>query len=172
MLIKHKLKAFTIMELLVSMTLTGILVVFAFMGYNQIQKLFVDYTVQSKFISDYNQLQKALFIMADRATHIENSGDKTVLFKTDSSTIALDMKDDKVMLLTFSSHSDTFNLEHKNIHLDYLNISNGMPSALLKTFECEVFFKSQKFRVSFRKEYDAASVLGSTLELLPPDEQP
>jgi prepilin-type N-terminal cleavage/methylation domain-containing protein len=64
MLIKQKIKAFTMIELLVSMTLSGILVVFAFMGYNQMQKLFVNYTAQSKFISDYNQLNKALFIMA------------------------------------------------------------------------------------------------------------
>ena len=39
------IKAFTMIELLITMTLTAILVVFAFMGYNQIQKLFVDYSI-------------------------------------------------------------------------------------------------------------------------------
>jgi type II secretory pathway pseudopilin PulG len=166
---KNKLKAFTIMELLVSMTLTGILVVFAFMGYNQIQKLFINYTVQSKFISDYNQLNKALFLISNQSQTIEKTGEHSLNFISDSNTIVLDMNETN-MLLKFKSHSDTFDLKLKEPEFDYLKLSNGLPSSLIKNFECEVLFQSQKFRVSFHKEYDATSILNSTLVLLPPDE--
>ncbi len=169
--INRKLKAFTIMELLVSMTLTGILVAFAFMGYNQVQKLFVSYTVQSKFITDYNQLNKALLILSERAKTVEAQGEKVIAFKTDSNTVLLDMST-KNMLLKFSSHTDTFTMEAKEIKTLPVTISDQTRLPLLRSFDCAVMFQSQKFRVSFRKQYDAATLLHTTLELLPPDEQP
>ncbi len=168
--INLKLKAFTIMELLVSMTLTGVLVVFAFTGYNQIQKLFINYTVQSKFISDYNQLNKALFIISDRAKSIESSGENVITFISDSESVVLDLKE-KNILLKFKSHTDTFEIAHKENRFDFMKLNDGTPSTLMNAFECDVFFQSQKLRVSFRKEYDSETILNSTLVLLPPDEQ-
>jgi Tfp pilus assembly protein PilE len=169
--INQKLKAFTIMELLVSMTLTGILVAFAFMGYNQVQKLFISYTVQSKFITDYNQLNKALMILSERAKTVETQGEKVIAFKTDSNTVLLDMST-KNMLLKFSSHTDTFAMEARDIKSLPVTISDQTPLPLIQSFECGVMFQTQKFRVSFRKQYDASTLLNTTLELLPPDEQP
>ncbi len=169
MLIKQKIKGFTMIELLVTMTLTAILVVFAFLGYNQIQKLFINYTVQSKFISDYNQLNKALFLISNQSKTIEKSGEHIISFMSDSNTVMLDINE-KALLLKFKSHTDTFDLQAKEPQFDYLKSGNGNPSPLIKNFECDVLFQSQKFRVSFHKEYDAASTLNATLVLLPIDE--
>jgi prepilin-type N-terminal cleavage/methylation domain-containing protein len=168
--INRKIKAFTMIELLVVMALTGILVVFAFMGYDQIQKLFMNYTVQSKFVSDYNQLNKALFLIGNQSTTIEKNGEHHINFLSDSNTIVLEMNE-KNIFLKFKSHTDTFDLASKDLKFDFLMLGDGNPSALIKYFECAVFFQSQKFRVSFHKEYDAASTLNSTLLLLPTDEQ-
>jgi prepilin-type N-terminal cleavage/methylation domain-containing protein len=170
MLIKKKINGFTMIELLITMTLTAILVVFAFMGYNQIQKLFIDYSVQSKFISDYNQLNKALFLIANQSQTIEKNGEHTINFKTDSNTVELEIAD-KLMLLKFKSHTDTFALEPKDPVYNFLKTGSDTPSNLIQNFNCEVLFKSQKFRVSFHKEYDAASTLNATLVLLPTNEQ-
>lgn len=166
MLIKQKIKAFTMIELLVSMTLSGILVVFAFMGYNQMQKLFVNYSTQSKFISDYNQLNKALFIMANKAKTIEKINEHSLNFKTDSNSVELDIHKETI-LLKFKSHTDTFHLNVTKTHFDLLAFGNGTPSALVKHFESEIMLQSQKFRISFHKDYDAASTLDATLVLLP-----
>jgi Tfp pilus assembly protein PilE len=157
-------------ELLITMTLTAILVVFAYMGYNQIQKLFIDYSVQSKFISDYNQLNKALFLIANQSQTIEKNGEHSLTFKTDSNSSELEMAE-KTILLKFKSHTDTFELESKKPEFDFLKMGNGSASTLIQNFDCEVYFKNQKFRVSFHKDYDAASTLNATLVLLPPNEQ-
>lgn len=170
MQIKQKIKAFTMIELLITMTLTGILVTFAFMGYNQIQKLFIDYTVQSKFISDYNQLNKALFLIAGRAQTIEKKGEHGINFKTDSNNVELQMTE-RAMLLKFKSHTDTFDLPAKKPEYYFMKTGNGTTSSLIQNFECEVLFQTQKFRVSFHKEYDAFCILKATLVLLPLDEQ-
>lgn len=167
---RRMLRAFTMIELLITMTLTAILVVFAYMGYNQIQKLFVDYSVQSKFISDYNQLNKALFLIANQSKTIEKTSEHSLNFITDSNSIELETTE-KNILLKFKSHTDTFALESKNLEFDFLKTGNGSASNLIQNFNCEVIFKSQKFRVSFHKEYDAASTLNATLVLLPPNNQ-
>ena len=164
---RRTLKAFTMIELLITMTLTAILVVFAFMGYNQIQKLFVDYSIQSKFISDYNQLNKALFIISDKAQTIEKTSEHSVTFKTDSTSIELELVE-KNILLKFKSHTDTFEFESNSPEYDFLKMGNGTTSNLIQNFNCNVLFKKQKFRVSFHKDYDAVSTLNATLILLPP----
>lgn len=157
------------MELLVSMTLTGILVSFAFLGYNQIQKLFINYVEQSEFISDYNQLNKALATIGERAQLIEQADEDNISFKTDSNTIVLNITKEH-LLLKFKSHTDTFHLASKEKRLQFVASENLTTTKLVRSFECDVFFRSQKFRVSFHKQYDAESILKSTLEQLPPDE--
>lgn len=164
-----KIRAFTVLELLVTMTLTGILVAFAFTGYNQMQKLFLNYSVQSEFISEYNQLNKALFVVADRSEIVEEVSDKIIKFKIDSSYVDFEMTD-KAILLKFKYHTDTFHLPVKEKKVEFLNSENAHYTKVVKSFSADVFFQSQKFRVSFQKQYDAESVLKSTLELLPPDE--
>ena len=172
--INQKIKAFTIMELLVSMTLTGILVVFSFMGYNQIQKLFVNYTVQNKFITDYNQLNKALYILSNKADKIEKANENCISFNSGSDSVtAIFQITDKNMLLKFKSHTDTFNLVAKKQDYQFLKFNTETNSNLIcyRSRYVDIgFYQNQKFNVSFHKQYDAASILTKNLELLPPDE--
>jgi prepilin-type N-terminal cleavage/methylation domain-containing protein len=171
MKINKKLKAFTLIELLVSMALSGVLVVFAYMGYNQIQHLFFNYTVQSKFISDYNQLNKALYYLSNQAKTIEKNSETSVVFKTDSNLVNLSINDTKI-LLQFKSHTDTFDLKSEKMQFEYLKINTeSVSSILISNFDCEVNFQNQKFRVSFHKDYDAVSVLKTSLALIPINEQ-
>lgn len=166
---KHYIKAFTVFELLISMTLSGILVAFAFMGFNQLQHLFTDYTKQSSFIAEINQLNTAFFNLSEKANLIEKENDKTLVFKTDSNLVKL-LLEENTILLKFKSHTDTFHLEPKKTEVKTLNFTNEMPSNLVLQFDTDVFFKSQKFHVSFRKEYDAEHILKTVTELFPPDE--
>ena len=169
MLINKSIKAFTVFELLISMTLTGILVAFAFTSFNTMQKLFSDYTKQSTFISDINQLHSALFYLSNKATDIEKIDEKHISFKSDSSITQLIIEENSI-LLKFASHTDTFKLEPKDATITLLTMSNQLSSNLVEKFDCEVFYKTQKFHVSFQKQYDAQPILKSTLVLQPPDE--
>lgn len=170
MLIKQKIKAFTMIELLITMTLTGILLVFAFMGYNQMQQLFTNYTIQNKFITDYNQLNKALNIFSNKSNIVEKTTNHSIHFKTDSNDVIVELNPQNI-LIKLKSHTDTFHLIPQSITYDYIKISNDSVSNLIKQFSCVVLFQNQTFSLSFHKEYDASSILKSTLQLLPPDEQ-
>lgn len=167
--INKSIKAFTVFELLISMTLTGILVAFAFTGFNMMQQLFNDYNKQSIFISDINQLHSALFYLSNKSSGIEKIDDKHLSFTSDSSTAQL-VIEEKNILLKFASHTDTFKLEPKDATITLLTMSNQLSSNLVEKFDCDVFYKTQKFHVSFQKQYDAQPILKSTLVLQPPDE--
>lgn len=166
---KYHIKAFTVFELLISMTLSGILVAFAFMGFNQLQHLFTDYTKQSNFIVEMNQLNTAFFNLSEKANVIEKENDKTFVFKTDSDQVKLLLEDNNI-LLKFKSHTDTFHFAPKKTEFRTLHFTNETPSNLVLQFDTDVFFKSQKFHVSFQKEYDAEHILKTATELFPPDE--
>lgn len=153
------------LELLITMTLTGILVVFAFMGYNNMQQLFIDYNKQSAFINEYNQLNKALFIIADKSQMIEKKDEHHISFTSDSSTTDLHINEE-VILLKFKSHTDTFHLKAENPEFDAL-IMGDQSSNYIQNFRCRVLFGSQKFLVSFRKQYDSESILKATQILIP-----
>lgn len=167
-LTKH-IKAFTVFELLITMTLTVILVAFSYSGFSMMQKLFTDYTKQSNFISEINQLHTALFYLSDKATTIQKKDDKTLVFQSDSASTFLTMNDNAI-LLTFTSHTDTFHVEPKNTTFKLLTLTNQLPSTLIEKFDSDVFYKTQKFHLSFQKEYDAQHILKSTLEIQPLDE--
>ena|ERR1700741_90422 len=166
---KNKIKGFTILELLVTMTLTGILVAFSFMGYNQIQKLFINYSNQSEFISEYNQLNHALFTLSEKSDIIEKINDDMVTFRSDSNNVSLELTK-KNVLLKFKNHTDSFHIEIDKHQFNLLPLNSAIPSNLVNFFVGEASFQSQKFRVSFHKEYDTESVLKSTLEQFPPNE--
>jgi len=169
MSINQPIKAFTVIELLISMTLTGILVAFSFMGFNQMQRLFNDYNQQTAFIAEMNQLHSALFYLSNRSASVEQVDDKTILFSADSVHTKF-ILNDKTMLLQFPSHTDTFHFEPKEITFDFMVTKGQLTSKLVKRFDCDVFFRNQKFHVSFRKQFDSQQILKSTLELQAPDE--
>ena len=159
----NKLKAFTVFELLISMTLTSILALFAFSGFSLMQQLFSDYTKQCTFISELNQLHSALYYMSNKATTIIKQNENSIVFKTDSANTELVLTA-KTMLLKFPSHTDTFSFEPKQTTINLLKTNNEQLTNIVNQFDSDVFYKTQKFHVSFHKQYDAQSILKSELE--------
>lgn len=132
------------------------------------QKLFVSYTKQSEFITEYNQLNRALNILSNQAKTIEKIEDKSMVFKADTTMVTLEITD-KSCLLKFNSHTDTFNLELKELMFDHVQINNS-PTIVVKSLKSNAVFQNQKFPVSFQKQYDAESILKLSKEYLPEDE--
>ncbi len=154
-----KLKAFTMIELLISMALTSILVVFSYMGYNQMQKLFLLYAKQHEFITEYNQLNSILQLQAEKADVIEKIDEQHIVFKKDSTTLRLAILP-KAMVLNYKQRIDTFHLETKKTNFEFQQANE----LLITSLSSDVFFENQKFRVSFSKQYDAESILHHVLE--------
>lgn len=165
---KIRIKAFTVLELLISMTLTGILIGFAFSGFNKMQILFNDYEQQNKFISDLNQLNFALNKLSQNSCIIEKLTDKTIKFKTDSTNVHLKLIDSYV-LLEFAQHTDTFFLESRNLNIYTLNYLEYFPNEIVTGVEIDIFYKKQKYMVSFKKQYDSHNILKQNIITQPID---
>lgn len=168
-MIKQKLKGFTLIELMISMTLTGVLIVFIFMGYNQIQKLFVGTAKQSEFIIELNLLKNALFYTADHCQQIEKKGENILVFKNDPDSVFLELNE-KNILLKFSSHTDTFHLQPANSQFSFLQFYNLEFSPLLTSFKCDIPFQSQTYLLTFEKQYETDVILRSRQKKLPGNE--
>lgn len=154
-----KLKAFTMIELLISMALTSILVAFSYMGYNQMQQLFLLYAKQHEFITEYNQLNSILQLQAEKADVIDKIDEQHILFKKDSTTLRLEILP-KAMVISYKQRIDTFHFEVKKTSFELQQANEH----LITSLSSDVFFENQKFRVSFSKQYDAESILHQVLE--------
>jgi len=167
-MLNKKLKAFTMIELLVSMALVAMLAAFSFTGYNQIHKLYKNYTIQSKFVNDINQLNKALFFISNQCSSVYAIDDK-LIFKNDSLETTLTCNN-LMMILSFKTHSDSFFVTSKNRQVKYVKISAFDSLNLVQSFKADVSFQNQIFHVSFQKDYDCNHLLYSTLDLFPLNE--
>ena len=157
-MINRKLKGFTLIELLISMTLTGILIIFIFTGYNQIQKLFISNAKQSDFIIELTTLKNALFYVSEHSKYIEKRNGNKVVFKSTIDSTLLELTE-KQILLTFESHTDTFNLKPLNIQFSLLPTLNSETTELVNSFKCDVPFQTQVYALGFEKSYEAAVIL-------------
>lgn len=161
-MLNKKVNGFTMLELLVSMALVAVLAAFSFVGYNQIQKMYINYTKQVTFINEVNQLNKALFFISNKANAIYQTNNQLV-FKTDSNVVMLSYTD-KTILLNFKSHTDTFLLSNRKPLIKLVKSGLNDSLQLVESFKTEVFYESQNFNVSFDKDYGSTVLLNTAIQ--------
>lgn len=156
MIIKKKIKGFTLAEVLVTLALTSLAITLSYSTLTYIQKLFYSYKTQNKFINQYTDLKRRLDHEALKASVIIENSENDFTIKRDSSTIQFKILE-KVILLKKETRCDTFHIEAKKIKKDYEMMKNPIWSKkLLRSLQFEVEFTKQKFNFYFYKNYDAA----------------
>ena len=168
---KHKkIKAFTLLELLISLALTAVLVAFAFMSLGKIQYLFKLNHEQTKFINDITRFQQMLDVYSQTCNTVEKVNENQLVFKFDSTAAKINIET-KYIILQKTHFTDTFFLPTQKPVIKTLTLSNELnQSNLVNRFETEVIFKNHKFRLSFRKQYAGEHALNLLLNTTPPDE--
>lgn len=157
----NKLKAFTISELMVTLALTSIMTVFAYMGYNYIGRLLKQFNEQSTFINQLSELDKRFALVSVSPGEITSNGDNTFHIQSDSAQYALEFKEHYI-LFGRTGMADTFHLEAANIVTELE--PERFNSALIRKISFEVDFERQKFNLQLTKVYDAVSKLKRELE--------
>ncbi len=158
-MLNKKLYAFTLSELMITMALTSLMITFAYLGFNYIQKLLVQYNQQSSFINELNTLNDRLETLSGFKNLSFKEGDNTYVFKTDSATNYMEFKNETVLIKGDNS-TDTFHLKALDIKNTYEILNNPLwQNRLLNKIEFDVSFEKQKFHVSFNKQYDSCTLL-------------
>jgi prepilin-type N-terminal cleavage/methylation domain-containing protein len=149
-----KLPGFTLVETMMTMALTGALAVFAYLGYNNIQKLFHQYNDQSDFIAQINEFDKRLAFISATPGKITQENETSFIFESDSVNYSVEFKREFILIKN-GFKTDTFYLEAKNIRVTHEMKSDLQNSALVNRLEMDISFSKQKFSLSLNKNYDA-----------------
>lgn len=151
----HKLKGFTIAEVLVVLALTSLSVTLSYATLTYIQKLFVDYRRQNTFLSQYTDLKKRLDYESLKASVVIEKSENNFVIRRDSSDASLQILE-KTVLLRRNEKCDTFHFSAKNIKKEYETMKNpAWTNKLLRSLQFEVEFTKQKFNFSFYKEHES-----------------
>lgn len=156
--IKHiqRLKGFTLAEVLITLVLTSLAITMSYTTLTYVQKLFMNYKTQNKFINQYTELKNRLDLEAVKATLITEERDNVFKIERDSITSFMEIKD-KVILFKRNEACDTFHIEAADIKKEYEPMTNPTwANKLLRRLQFETSFTKQKFNLSFYKEYDGA----------------
>ena len=153
-----KIKAFTLAEMLVTLALTSVLVTFSYLGLNFMQKLLIDYKSQNSFISQMNELNSRLDFLFMKANAVTKMNEGDFVFKADSTESKVVFSDTYILTVK-NNVTDTFKFEPKALKFVNEEMIENTSESLVKNIEFDVYFKKQKFHLTFRKNYDAFSKL-------------
>ncbi|MBP7809083.1 MAG: prepilin-type N-terminal cleavage/methylation domain-containing protein [Bacteroidia bacterium] len=157
-MLSKKIKAFTLAEMLVTLALTSVMVTFSYLGLTSMQKLLVDYKNQTNFISKLNELNKRIEFLFTKANTITRVTDEKLIFKTDSVESKVVFGSNYVLTIK-DNVTDTFQFEQKALKITYEGMADITSIELINGLEFDIYFKKQKFHLTFSKNYDAFSKL-------------
>ena len=153
----HKLKGFTLAEVMVTMALTAIVITFAYGTLSYVQKLFYSYKDQNRFVQEFTNFKQRMDHESIYSEFVTENGENTFSIKRDSTVTNLKFLPE-VILMQRGNKCDTFHLAAKNIKSEYEKMSNSS-ERLLKELSFKVEFSKQAFNFQFTKEYDASVLL-------------
>ncbi|MBL7893833.1 MAG: prepilin-type N-terminal cleavage/methylation domain-containing protein [Bacteroidia bacterium] len=154
-----KLRAFTLAEMLVTLALTSILIMFSYTGVSYIQKLLYEFNEASSFLNNMNEVSMRLQSLFEESEFIEESEDGKYIFYLDSSQSVVNIHEDLMQVNRFNKVED-FPFMISNRRCEYEIIDNNITNKrIVKCLEFDVYFKKQKFHLIFCKNYDAKTKL-------------
>lgn len=153
-----KLKAFTLAEMLVTLALTSMLLGFCYLSFNYVQQLLHQFSRQSFFITQLNELNKRTGLLMSGPGMVTRENDHLV-FRSDSVSQAIDFKENSILMTRFGK-TDTFFMAAQKLSYHYETLSHPRwQNRLVNSLDFDVFFQDQKFHLAFRKDYDAGTKL-------------
>jgi prepilin-type N-terminal cleavage/methylation domain-containing protein len=153
-----KLKAFTLAEMLVTLALTSLLLSFCYLSFNYVQHLLSQFSRQSFFITQLNELNKRsnLLMAAPGIVIKENEG---LIFRSDSMDQSIKFTETSILLTRFGK-TDTFFMAADRPRCSFETLGNpAWQNRLVNGLEFDVQFQDQKFHLAFHKTYDAGTKL-------------
>ncbi|MFO0355668.1 MAG: type II secretion system protein J [Sphingobacteriaceae bacterium] len=155
-LFTHKLDGFTLAEVIITMALTSMVIMFAYGTLSYVQKLFFSYKDQNRFLQEYTIFKERMDHEILYSEWILEGEENHFKIKRDSSFIDLEFLKNAILLRN-NQVCDTFHFEPKLITREYEQMSeNSTVKQLVHKMRFEIEFSKQKFSLSFTKHYDAS----------------
>lgn len=147
-----KLRAFTLMELLIGMIIGSIVVGCCYFGYSIIWKQFGDYRNMKHEINAAMQLNEVLLNDFSRSQEITFSDNKLKM-ELDSSAITYEFNDSVIVRITPEA-ADTFHFATTELQSEF--IGPGFSGGTVKSFSFSTGVLGEREIFNFDKTYSAA----------------
>jgi len=157
-----KLKAFTLMELLIGMIISSIVIAFSYGAYTMIYKQYLNFK-QTKMklmdVSQFNSVMQNDFIRANAIHFKENN----LLLTNEKNVITLQYKFlDTYISRTDQEVIDTFHLNTENIKSNFIHSSGAITTDIINELSFESLVFGEKEYFTFVKTYSAETLLSIT----------
>jgi type II secretory pathway component PulJ len=157
---KHKVKAFTIMEITVAMLLAAIVIGITYAAYSIISQSYMAYHNKNEDMEGLVRLDELLrrdFSHADTISKVENG----ILCKIDTESISYEFQPDYVV--RHSTIIDTFKLKTSGINTLFENqpvaeINSMAEQNRLDELDLTVLFHDEKIPYYYHKQYSSANL--------------
>ncbi len=150
----RKLKAFTIIELTVSLLISSIVIGITYYAFLFFTKQYNSYQRKSEEFTEYRLFKKAFQHDLESADFVADSIPNSILMKGDSSEVTYTW-DSSAVIRQDGEVSDSFRL--KNINVVVSHINDTLKSA--KQIVFRFTFNKTFFETMFTKQYSAAQLM-------------
>ena len=153
-----KLKAFTLMELLIAMIIGGIVVGISYTAYSIIYKQFLNYKSMNGKINEASLLNTLMQHDFSNASFINASGEKEITFTFQPENKIVYRFDQDYIIRQTGETRDTFFVPAENIERRFQNEKISDYTALIDAVSFEATISGEKEFFNFGKQY-ASDVL-------------
>lgn len=158
----HKLKAFTLMELLVGMIISSIVIAFAYSAYSLIYKQYVSYrSVKSKVIETM-QLHTVMSNDFNNSEYSTFDSNKLKL-NTTNNTLTYNFIDSLIIRID-NELSDTFKLVARTIQVKPVFNDVISNDTLINNIQFDVFVFDNTEHFTFTKKYTAQTLMNYEMQ--------
>jgi len=153
----RKLKAFTVLELLVAMVISSLVISASYFTYDIIYKQFLNYKKVDKAVLDAITFRNVLNADFAAAKFVYKSGNGIRIVDFDDREYKYSFSKDQI-IRKVGAASDAFLLNTSEIKYKELEIAS-VRSKLLNTLEMSITLNEVKSRISFQKHYGADLIM-------------
>lgn len=158
----NKLKAFTILELVVTMAIMGIVATIAYSVAETSQMQFHSYENGQTTLAQISQLNSLLQQDTDRCTRMLKSQDGVTFIKPHDTTVYFFEPDFIARIQT--GQSDTFTLLPEDFSASYDGKAQLLPGSLIDQVQFVAYLDESAFPFAAHKKYDARFLLQNELK--------
>lgn len=159
----QKIRAFTLLELLIGMIISSIVIGFCYLSYSIIYKQYMSYKILKLEIVEtiqFNSILNSDFIKAETVVFGDN---KLILNSTNRSSLQYDLMDNYI-LRKDGEVTDTFNLSAINVLPEYLPETEPSPTSIVTDFSFDAKVLGEMEHFHFTKNYSAETMINNFVQ--------
>lgn len=157
----HKVKAFTIIEVTITMVIAAILIAITYTSYSIVSKSYLSFNTKNDDMAVLERMDKLLKRDFMRAETIQRDS-SGILFKNTNSIIQYEFNPD--FIIRISGRSDTFKVKSDSLNMLFEGqpVSETDPSneqRRLDGLEINVEFQNEKIPYHYHKQYSSSDLI-------------